>query len=50
MGTYIRSRIDRRRARRRALERVDIARFEQTCAALDRAVRRVEAQRFGAGG
>ncbi|MDQ2678552.1 MAG: hypothetical protein M3Y51_07380 [Actinomycetota bacterium] len=43
MATFIRNQIGRRRARRRALERVDIVRFQQTCAALDRAVRRIDA-------
>ncbi len=50
MATIIRTRIERRRARRRALERMDIAGFEETCAALDRAVRRVEALRVPVGG
>ena len=50
MATFIRRRIDRRRARRRALERVDVAGFQQTCAALDRAVRRVDPQRVTVGG
>ena len=50
MATFIRRRIDRRRARRRALERVDVAGFQQTCAALDRAVRRVDPQRVPVGG
>jgi len=50
MTTFIRRRIDRRRARRRALERVDIAGFQRTCAALDRAVRRIDPQQAPVGG
>ena len=45
MATFIQKRLGRRQARRRQeLSLVEMARFERTCAALDRVVRSVDAQ------
>jgi hypothetical protein len=42
MATFIHKKLIRRHARRRDLAMVDMERFQRTCAALDRAVRRID--------